>query len=240
MYDTAEAETYDQSQLDITVFRNWLLNKAQLSSYAHCLVTLGAISPLRAEGILSTSEGCHDGCRVNPKIPKAGLRGSEKKGNKLCQTPGVAQETPGRGKNAPRGRPEPPTSAAPRVHQPCGPGARAEPRAARPGWVPRWGRAVRPPGPEEALPSTLAGGRAPPPPARLPRARPERRHDGAHGRERPRPAGRGVEHGPERARSPPPAPAVSPGVPASLPRGEVWPAPPVRPGAARAGTKGTH
>lgn len=73
MYDTAEAETHDQSQLDITVFRNWLLNKAQLSSYAHCLPTFGAISPPRDEGIPITSEGCHDGCRVSPKTPKAGF-----------------------------------------------------------------------------------------------------------------------------------------------------------------------
>lgn len=51
---------------------------------------------------------------------------------------------------------------------------------------PRRGCAVRPPGPEEALPCTLAGGRRAASPAPLPRARPggaaaERRQDGAHG-----------------------------------------------------------
>lgn len=92
------------------------------------------------------------------------------------------------------------------------------------------------------LPHWLGAG-APPPPAPLPSARPGPRSAGTTGLtagQRPRPAGRGVGPGPTPSRAPQPAPAVSPGVPVSLPRGEVWPAPPVRPGAARAGTKGTH
>ena len=74
----------EQSQLDITVFRNWLLNKDQLSGFAHCLSAFGAISSHGDEGFPSTSEGCHDGRRVSPKIGahKAGLKDSEDKGNK--------------------------------------------------------------------------------------------------------------------------------------------------------------
>lgn len=198
MYDTAEAEKHDQSQLDITVFRNWLLKKARLSSYAHCLSTFGAISPLRDERILSASEGCHDDCHVSPKTPKTGLRGSEKKENKLCQNPGVPQEIVGRGKDAPRGQPTP---AALRARQPRGAGRERSrsplsplsPRgAAGPG--PRGGMRRPPPraGGGAAFPAHWLGAahRLPRPrsPGPAPRARPGRQ-DGAQGRAAPRAGG---------------------------------------------------
>lgn len=67
----------EQSQLDITAFRNQLLNKAQLLRICPLPTVFGAISSLRDEGFPSTSEGS----RVSPKIPKAGPKNREEKGN---------------------------------------------------------------------------------------------------------------------------------------------------------------
>lgn len=83
IFMTLQRQKYaEQSQLDMSVFRNWLLNKAQLPGFTHCPCAFGAILSPRDEGFPSASEGCCDRCHVSPKIPKAGLKDSEEKGNK--------------------------------------------------------------------------------------------------------------------------------------------------------------
>lgn len=178
----------EQSQLDITAFRNQLLNKAQLLRICPLPMAFGAISSLRDEGFPSTSEGS----RVSPKIPKAGLKNREEKGDgktlafhrERVQPCGLfAGATTDRGHY-------PPALAVPRVHQRRGPGTvrlstgghkgtAAVPCRATPG--PAEGqRCLRgeeePSGPAVrrscCRAATLAGGRAP--------RSAGRRHDGVH------------------------------------------------------------